>query len=233
MSNCNIPQTEDKKEELYPLVIRNDLVEVKTILTKHPHCVNRLYCGETLLDYPCRFGNTEMVNLLLECGIQVNNCNKIGNPPMVYAITYDHFDILKILVESKAKVEGLIVQDNLTMMDLAILHGRYDAATYIYNLLVNKEVKSAEEYEQVAKKYFLKYVNYEMFIEAIKNGKPQNEAGDFLTRPMTPVDTEKEEEVCCGCCPLAWFVYRPQHKKPKVEQSVKTDKSEKASAPES
>lgn len=57
------------------------------------------------------------------------------------------------------------------MIDLAVLHGRYDSATYIYNLLSNKTLKKPEEYAQVAKKYSLRYVNYPVFIDGVVNGK--------------------------------------------------------------
>ena len=38
-----------------------------------------------------------MVELLIEKGIDVNNLNRVGNPPIVNAITYNHFSIVKIL----------------------------------------------------------------------------------------------------------------------------------------
>ena len=102
----------------------------------------------------------------------------------------------------------------MTIMDLTILHGRYDIAQYIYKKLSNKDLKTAEEYEKLAQNYYLRYVNYELIIEGVKNGKPMNEIGDFLTRPQTPNNgDEEDEEVCCCCCPLSFFVWKPDYKK--------------------
>lgn len=85
-----------------------------------------------------------MVQVLIEYGIQVNNCNKIGSPPIVLAITYNNFDIVKILIENKARVEGIVVQDNLSMLDLTVLHGRYEMAEYFYKLVSEKTLKTPD-----------------------------------------------------------------------------------------
>jgi hypothetical protein len=76
------------------------------------------------------------------------------------------------------------------MIDLTILHGRYESALYIYNLLSNKTIKTAQEYETLAKKYSLRYINYPIFIEALTSGKPIEEVPDFLTKQTTEGDSE-------------------------------------------
>ena len=85
-----------------------------------------------------------MAKLLIDSGIQVNNCNRIGSPPIVLAITYNNFDIVKLLIENKAKLEGIAVQDNLTMLDLTVLHGRYEMAQHIYRLVSDKTIKTPD-----------------------------------------------------------------------------------------
>ena len=85
-----------------------------------------------------------MAKLLIDSGIQVNNCNKIGSPPIVLAITYNNFDIVKLLIDNKAKLEGIVVQDNLTMLDLTVLHGRYEMAEYVYKLVSDKTLKTPD-----------------------------------------------------------------------------------------
>jgi|JI9StandDraft_1071089.scaffolds.fasta_scaffold126973_2 hypothetical protein len=140
-----------------------------------------------------------MVKLLIECGVDVNNRNKIGSPPLLYAIAFNNFEIVKILCENKAKVEGIIVQESLTMIDLTVLHGRYDSGTYIYNLLTDKTLKTPEEYSAIAKKYYLRYVNYPMFIEGIEKSKTAEEVGDFLIKPIK-ADTDDDEDACCCSC---------------------------------
>ena len=112
------------------------------------------------------------------------------------------------------------MENNLTIMDLTILHGRYDIAQYIYSKLSNKELKTAEDYEKLAQNYFLRYVNYELIIDGVKNGKSMGEIGDFLTRPQVTNDGEEDDEVCCCCCPYSFFVWQPAYKK-KSGKSVK------------
>ena len=83
-----------------------------------------------------------MVQLLIKCGIQVDNCNKVGNPPIVYAIVYNHHDIVEILTQHKAKVEGIIVQENLRILDLTVLHGRYLSAQHVFSMGPLRETHS-------------------------------------------------------------------------------------------
>lgn len=68
-------------------------------------------------------------------------------------------------------MEGIIVQDSLNIIDLTVLHGRYEAATYIFKLISDKTLKTPEQYSATAKKYHLRYVNYPLFIEGVIKGK--------------------------------------------------------------
>ena len=77
-------------------------------------------------------------------------------------------------------------------MDLTILHGRYNIAQYIYARVSNKQLKTVEEYESIANKYHLRYINYDIVIQNIKNGKSVDEVGDFSTRPLVTIDTDED-----------------------------------------
>ena len=131
-------------------------------------------------------------------------------------------------------MEGIQLENNLTIMDLALLHGRYNIAQYIYARLNNKELKTPDEYQHIAQKYYLRYVNYEMMIEGIKNGKLVTQIGDISARPILSIDTEEEEEEqSCCCCPYSFFEwkYEPKRKersepseKRKEEIEVETDR---------
>ena len=104
-------------------------------------------------------------------------------------------------------MEGIQLENNLTIIDLALLHGRYNIAQYIYARLNNKELKTPDEYQHIAQKYYLRYVNYEMMIEGIKNGKLVTQIGDISARPILSIDTEEEEEEqSCCCCQTALVV---------------------------
>ena len=39
-------------------VVRGNLKAVRAVLKKHPGCANMIYEKHTLLDYPCRHGNS-------------------------------------------------------------------------------------------------------------------------------------------------------------------------------
>ena len=68
-------------------------------------------------------------------------------------------------------MDGIIVENNLTMMDLTILHGRYKMASYLYEIVSDKKLKTAKDYGEFSQKYFLRYVNYPVFIGGILSGK--------------------------------------------------------------
>lgn len=38
-----------------------------------------------------------MIKLLIKCGVDVNNLNQIGSPPLLYAIVFNNFDVVKLL----------------------------------------------------------------------------------------------------------------------------------------
>ena len=120
-----------------------------------------------------------------------------------------------------------MLENGLTIIDLAVLHGRYEIAEYIFNLLEVKDLKTAEEYDKIAKKYYLRYVNYEMVIQGLKEGKSAKELGDFEIRPLTPIDSDEEEEedLCCWCCcPMKWFTAERREKKGKKKEIENPEK---------
>ena len=167
-----------------------------------------------------------MVRLLIELGIQVDNLNKVGNPGIVNAISYNHLDIVKILCQHGAKIEGITLENNLTIIDLAILHGRYDISQYIFSRLSSQNLKTSDEYQQIAQKYFLRYVNYDMMIEGLTSCTPADKLGDILTRPIIPKDEEEQEEICCWCCfPISVFEWKNKGKKAeKSGQEAETER---------
>ena len=69
-----------------------------------------------------------MVEALIEGGVDVNNCNAAGCPPLYVAIFYNQLQIAKLLIQRKARFEAVILHDKLTMLDLAILYGKYEIA---------------------------------------------------------------------------------------------------------
>lgn len=103
-----------------------------------------MYEGETLLAYPIRHGKNRMVKLLLNCGINVNNCNASGSPALWYAIRFNNFEATKLLVEHGANIEVNCLQPNLRSVDYALLFGFYDILFYLYHQSTNKALKTAK-----------------------------------------------------------------------------------------
>ena len=88
MGAGNAYQVQSELERLQRSVIRNKPESVRKILTSKPHYANYLYNGDSLLHYPCRHGNLEMVKLLLELRVDVNIKNRCGVPPIINAIAH-------------------------------------------------------------------------------------------------------------------------------------------------
>lgn len=76
--------------------------------------------------------------------------------------------ILKLLIENGADVN--VASDlGLKAIEYCILAGYYDQVYYLYPMMTDKTLKSAEEYSIIGKKFNYRYVNYEVFMEALQN----------------------------------------------------------------
>ena len=95
-------------------------------------------------------------------------------------------------------------------------------------------MKTAEEYETIARKFYLRYVNYAMFIEGLVGGKSLSEVGDFEKRPVLtekPENEEDEENVSCCCCllPSFWSKEKEEKEEKGKEATVKGSNTERES----
>ena len=67
----------------------------------------------------------------------------------------------------------------------------------------------------MAKKYSIRYYNYQLFIEGLASGKTRQQVGDYFERPK--LDSEDPEQQTC-CC-FAWFAIESL-KEPKQQPAV-------------
>lgn len=54
-------------------------------------------------------------------------------------------------------------------IEYAILQGLYEIAYYLLPRLKDKELRTADEYEEIGKKYNYRYVNYPLMLENLLN----------------------------------------------------------------
>jgi|SRR5690606_29345745 len=81
-------------------------------------------------------GDFEMVNKLVELGVDVNQKSE-GMTPAMYAAKYNRADILKLLIEKGANLK-LKSDKGMTALKYAEIHGADDAKFIIEDALSNK-----------------------------------------------------------------------------------------------
>ena len=119
-------------------------------------------------------------------------------PPIINAIAHEHYKLVKYLCDYGAKLEGYIFNYNQSIIDFAILHGNYKISQEIYSRISNKKLKSAKEYEELARKLLVRYVHYGIFLDGIICGTREEDISDYQTKPRS--EAESDDEDCCGCC---------------------------------
>lgn len=91
------------KNNLFLAVNSGDLVEIKSIVEKHPSVKDAyLNDGWTALTLAARDGNVSAVNLLIEKGADINRLEGGGNSPLFWAVYYGHEDVVATLLRHGA-----------------------------------------------------------------------------------------------------------------------------------
>lgn len=94
-------------EELVWAVKNGDDDVVSDFLVKQPTFnVNGLYPKRTLLHHASEYGQTEVIELLLKKGAQVNVIDSDGLTPLLLAIYEDQLDCAKLLLDHGANKNG-------------------------------------------------------------------------------------------------------------------------------
>jgi ankyrin repeat protein len=109
-----------------------DLTKVKTLLKKHPACVDSdgvdRKSGYTPLHYASRAGHLDIVRELLAAGAAVNAATTAGGATPLHRAAYaGHIDVVQVLIQAGAVVD-LADSDGQTALDKATQQGHADVA---------------------------------------------------------------------------------------------------------
>lgn len=116
--------------EVFAFIRKGDYNKVKECIGDID--VNKIYNGEiTLLSYACLFGQLDIIELLLENGVDVNYRNSLDSTPLIEAINYENPKTAIFLIEKGADVEVMsklgssplllsIIRENETLFDFII-----------------------------------------------------------------------------------------------------------------
>ena len=113
--------------------------------------------GETALHLACKGKSVEMVEMLINYGLNVNAKTKSGATPLIYAAKDGRFDICKKLIESGTDV-SIKTKSGETALDCARIH--LNIEMMLHN--ENKDYITKEEAKD-------KLYNYYFIISLLKN----------------------------------------------------------------
>lgn len=94
----------------------------------------------------------------------------------------DRLEILKLLIENGADV-NCVSDLGLKAIEYSILAGFYDNVYYLYPMMADKKLRTAKEYEDIAKQYKYRYVDYQAVLQAIEKGLEPCQLGNIYVRP--------------------------------------------------
>jgi ankyrin repeat protein len=95
----------------------------------------------------------------------------------------NHKDVVEYLLRQGAD-PNVSTPAGLTILEHAILPGYYEVALMLYDQVKQKELRSPQEYQDLAGTYNGRYVDYEIFLENLQKKTPLENVPNFLTRPV-------------------------------------------------
>lgn len=129
-------------------------------------------------------GNLDMVKFLVEkYKADVNYETEAGETALVVAVKRNHLDVVRYLLRFGANVD-YVSGIGLTILEYAILPGYYEIALMIYLKCKDKELREVTDYEELAKNYRCRYVNYSIFIENLQRKIEPENMPNYLKRPI-------------------------------------------------
>ena len=120
-----------EKIEFDPLIDLNEIEKCRKLID-----FNFFYIRETFLIAACKFGRIELVKLLLQQpGTNINAYDNKGNTPLIHAVAQGHFEIVRLLCESKSSTTAININQNnffnRTAFTFAASVNRIDILKYI------------------------------------------------------------------------------------------------------
>jgi ankyrin repeat protein len=109
-----------------------NLNNMRSVLDRYPNLVTKKdSAGETLLHHAVKIKNRDMAKMLLERGININVRTTQGFQPLHLAAHACDMEMIQLLLESKAEVNGLAYFRRVTPLDIAALKEDKDVVSLL------------------------------------------------------------------------------------------------------
>jgi len=102
-----------KSERLFDAVLDNDINLIRKLIVVDEMNVNEFnHEGNSVLHVASATGNTDCINMLLECGAAVNAKDSFSRTPLEYAVLYGNFDCATLLLDFGADAD--VIKDGMS-----------------------------------------------------------------------------------------------------------------------
>ena len=122
------------KKHILSYINDGDIQEVTEYLAKGGNPNPELYHGAFLLSHACSKENTEIVELLIKYGADVNHKSDSGNTVLHYLCKYNRFESAKILLKHGADL-SIKGEYNETPYEIAQKMGHHEMVTIMDSYL--------------------------------------------------------------------------------------------------
>ena len=176
--------TECSKSDFYSAIENKSFEEIEKILEIKPDYTN-IQSADFITTPLCRavyLEEIKIIKILLEKGADIDLSDSKSYTPLMWASKRQLIEIIEFLIEKKADVNKFDF-NGLNALNLAIIHGNYEAALLLLkkNPEQEKNIKNVDFLNQIANKNNWRFVNYEIFIKNLINLNPFEQVPDFLT----------------------------------------------------
>ena len=94
------------------------------------------------LHYACRNGQADIVELLLKCHCNINQCSKLMKTPLILAVEGDHKEVVEMLLRNKCDID-IYNSNGRTPLDIAIEKHFVDIENILLNAIENTNARDA------------------------------------------------------------------------------------------
>lgn len=182
----SIATTYSANEYLFWYIEQKNIEKITKTLDEQPELINcdlTVNYKTTPLHRAALNGNMDIVKILVEdYKADINYKTKGGETALMAAAKRDKYEILCYLLSKDANPD-VISPTGLTALDYAILQGNYECAKELNHKAKLTQPKNPFEYFSIAHKYKYRFVDYEIVVDGIMKGIPEDNIRDFLTKP--------------------------------------------------
>jgi ankyrin repeat protein len=99
---------------LFDAILDNDFKSVRNLIITEGMNVDERNCDDTTgLHLASAAGNIEVLELLIECGANVNTVDTYMRAPLEYAVLYANFECASVLIENGA--DATLIQNGILL----------------------------------------------------------------------------------------------------------------------